>query len=107
MVGLILLVVASKHAASSPVRKPLCLPLLQIAGFGTLQNSIEIIRSRRQVRSGSLRIGSSLSLHAGLHRRQDQPFGFNLNVPDMACSWVYIWPDRSLLDHRPTIGNNR
>jgi hypothetical protein len=98
MVGLILLVVASKHIASSPVRKPLCLPLLQIAGFGALQNSVEIIRSRRQVRSGSLRIGSSLSLHAGLHRRQDQPFGFNLNVPDTALLMrVYIWLDRSLL----------
>jgi hypothetical protein len=98
MVGLILLVVASKHIASSPVRKPLCLPILQIAGFGTLQNSVEIIRSRRQVRSGSLRIGSSLSLHAGLHRRQDQPFGFNLNVPDTALLMrVYIWLDRSLL----------
>jgi hypothetical protein len=98
MVGLILLVVASKHAASSPVRKPLCLPLPQIAGFGTLQNSVEMIRSHRQVRAGSLRIGFSLSLHAGLHRRQDQPFGFNLNVPDMALLMrVYIWPDRSLL----------
>jgi hypothetical protein len=100
MVGLILLVVASKHAASSPVRKPLSLPLLQIAGFGTLQNSIEIIRSRRQVRSGSLRIGSSLSLHAGLHRRQDQPFGFNLNVPDMALL-MGLYLARSLFARSP------
>ena len=33
MVGLILLVVASKHAASSPVRKPLCLPSCRSPGL--------------------------------------------------------------------------
>jgi len=70
MVGLILLVVASKHALHRQFENR-CVSPPADRRVWYLQNSVEMIRSHRQMRSGSLRIGFSLSLHAGLHRRQE------------------------------------